>query len=177
MKKLMALLMALLLATPVLAETPVLTEEDFALRLSAQEDAPVYLLGDDVQPLLEALAACTGAPAVMTFEDQDCMLPGMTREYVTEDEMFIVATRPLPGDAAANTVESVMVMAGEIATARGARVGMTLAEIELLYGTAYTLDYDTVVYSNGEFEPQLMFFFDLETWTVTAWMLFRNMVI
>ena len=105
------------------------------------------------------------------------MLPGMTREYLTADEMFVLATRPLPGNPTANTIESVMVLTESVATHRGARVGMTLAEIEALYGTDYALDYDTAFYANGDFDPQVMFFFDPETWVCMGWMLFRNMVI
>lgn len=176
MKKLLALLLTLLLALPALAETLPLTEEDFVLRLSDAADAPVYPIGEDAAEMLAALEAYTGAPVALTFEDADCMLPGMTREYLTADELFVVATRPLPGDPEANTVESVMVITPEIATHRGARVGMTLAEIEALYGTEYALDWDTVVYGDA-FGPQVFFFFDTETWTCIGWMLFRNMVI
>lgn len=177
MKKLLILLLSLLLMTPALAEQPILTDEDLALCLSDAEDAPVYPIGEEADALLAALAAFTGAPVVMTFEDQDCMLPGMTREYLTADEMFVVATRPLPGDAQANTIESIMVLTDTVSTHRGARVGMTLGEIEALYGTEHALDYDTVFYANGDFEPQLMFFFDTETWQCVGWMIFRNMVI
>lgn len=176
MKKLIALLLTLLLAFPALAETLPLTEADFTLRLSDEADAPAYPIGEDAAGLLAALEAHTGAPVAMTFEDADCMLPGMTREYLTADELFVVATRPLPGDPAANTVESVMVIAPDVATHRGARVGMTLAEIEALYGTEYALDWDTVVYGDA-FGPQIFFFFDTEAWTCVGWMLFRNMVI
>jgi len=177
MKKLIAVLLAMLLAVPAFAATPSLTEEDYTLRLSDKEDAPVFALGDEADALLAALAEYTSTPVVMTFEDQDCMLPGMTREYLTADEMFVLATRPLPGDANANTIESVMVLTDAVVTRRGAKVGMTLAEIEALYGAEYALDYDTVFYSNGDFEPQLMFFFDTESWRCIGWMIFRNMVI
>lgn len=177
MKKLFCMLLALVLAVPALAQEPVLTAEDFTLRLSDAEDAPVFTIGEAAEPLLTALEAFTGAPVALTFEDQDCMLPGLTREYLTADEMFVLATRPLPGDPQANTLESVMVLTPQVATSRGARVGMTLEEITALYGAEYQLDYDTVFYSNGDFEPQLLFFFDTETWTVTAWLLLRNMVI
>ena len=176
MKKLLALLLTLLLALPALAETLPLTEEDFVLRLSDAADAPVYPIGEDAAEMLAALEAYTGAPVALTFEDADCMLPGMTREYLTADELFVVATRPLPGDPEANTVESVMVITPEVATHRGARVGMTLGEIEALYGTEYALDWDTAVYGDA-FSPQVFFFFDTETWTCIGWMLFRNMVI
>lgn len=176
MKKLIALLLALLLTAPALAETLPLTEEDFTLRLAEAEDAPVYAVGEDAQALLAALEAYTGAPVAMTFEDADCMLPGMTREYVTADGMFALATRPLPGDAQANTVESVMVLTPDVATHRGARVGMTLEEIGVLYGTDYALEWDTVIYG-GILEPQVYFFFDTQTWTCIGWMLLRNMVI
>lgn len=177
MKKLIALLMALLLAVPAFAAEPSLTEEDYTLRLSNEEDAPVFALSDEADALLAALADHTGAPVAMTFEDQDCMLPGMTREYLTADELFVLATRPLPGDPNANTIESVMVLTDSVTTHRGARVGMTLTEIEALYGTDHVLDYDTVLYANGDFDPQVMFFFDTETWVCVGWMLFRNMVI
>lgn len=177
MKKLLMLLLSLLLLTPALAEPPLLTDDDFTLRLSDVADAPVYSIGGEADVLLLALAEFTGAPVAMTFEDQDCMLPGMTREYLTADEMFVVATRPLPGDAQANTIESVMVLTDAVATYRDARVGMSLGEIAALYGADYALDYDTVIYSNGDFEPQLMFFFDMETWQCVGWMIFRNMVI
>lgn len=176
MKRMLVLLLSLLLLTPVLAEE-LLQAEDFTLRLTDAEDAPVFAIGDPAQALLDALADYTGAPVQMTFEDQDCMLPGMTREYLTADEMFVLATRPLPGDAKANTLESVMVLTDAVVTRRGAKVGMTLAEIEALYGVEYALDYDTVFYSNGDFEPQLMFFFDTESWRCIGWMIFRNMVI
>ena len=176
MKKLIALLLTLLLVLPALAETLPLTEADFTLRLSEEADAPAYPIGEDAAALLAALEAYTGAPVAMTFEDTDCMLPGMTREYLTADEMFVVATRPLPGDPDANTVESVMVITPEIATHRGARVGMTLAEIEAFYGVDYALDWDTAVYGDA-FGPQIFFFFDTETWTCIGWMLFRNMVV
>lgn len=177
MKKLIAVLLAMLLAVPAFADTPSLTAEDYTLRLAVEEDAPVFTLGDEADALLAALEVYTGAPVAMTFEDQDCMLPGMTREYLTADEMFVLATRPLPGDANANTIESIMVLTESVATHRGARVGMTLAEIEALYGTDYALDYDTAFYANGDFDPQVMFFFDTETWVCLGWMLFRNMVI
>ena len=177
MKKLLAVLLSLLLVSPSLAAAPTLTEEDYTLRLSAEDNAPVFTLGDEADALLAALADYTGAPVAMTFEDQDCMLPGMTREYLTADEMFVLATRPLPGNPAANTIESIMVLTESIATHRGARVGMTLTEIEALYGTDYALDYDTTFYANGDFDPQVMFFFDTETWVCVGWMLFRNMVI
>ncbi|MBE5797133.1 MAG: hypothetical protein E7327_07125 [Clostridiales bacterium] len=176
MKRMLVLLLSLLLLTPVLADE-LLQAEDFTLRLTDSEDAPVFAIGDPAQALLDALADYTGAPVQMTFEDQDCMLPGMTREYLTADEMFVLATRPLPGDAKANTLESVMVLTDAVVTRRGAKVGMTLAEIEALYGAEYALDYDTVFYSNGDFEPQLMFFFDTESWRCIGWMIFRNMVI
>lgn len=177
MKKLLSMLLALLLAFTAFASAPVLTEEDYTLRLSEEENAPVFALGDKADALLAALADYTGSPVALTFEDQDCMLPGMTREYLTADEMFVLATRPLPGDPDANTIESVMVLTDAVTTRRGAKVGMTLAEIEDLYGTSYVLDYDTAFYANGDFDPQVMFFFDTETWICVGWMLFRNMVI
>ncbi len=177
MKRLLSLLFALLLTVPAFAEASALTAEDYTLRLSEETDAPVFALGDEAEALLAALANYTGAPVAMTFEDQDCMLPGMTREYLTADEMFVLATRPLPGDPAANTVESIMVLTDQVATHRGARVGMLLQEIEALYGADYALDYDTAFYANGDFDPQVMFFFDTETWVCVGWMLFRNMVI
>lgn len=177
MKKLLAILLTLLLAVPAYAAAPALTEEDYTLRLSDEEGASVFALGDDAGALLAALETFTGAPVAMTFEDQDCMLPGMTREYLTADEMFVLATRPLPGNPQANTIESVMVLTDAVATHRGARVGMTLTQIEALYGTDYALDYDTAFYANGDFDPQVMFFFDTETWVCAGWMLFRNMVI
>lgn len=177
MKKLLILLLSLLLLAPALAEPPLLTDEDFTLRLSDAADAPVYPIGENADALLSALAEFTGAPVAMTFEDQDCMLPGMTHEYLTADEMFVVATRPLPDDAQANTIESIMVLTDAVTTHRGARVGMNLEEIAALYGADYALDYDTVLYTNGDFEPQLMFFFDTETWQCVGWMIFRNMVI
>lgn len=177
MRKLICLLLALLLAAPALAQEAVLNGADLTWRLSGEADAPVFTIGEAAQPLLDALAAHTGAPVEMTFEDQDCMLPGLTREYQTADGLFVLATRPLPGKPEANTLESFMVLTPEVATNRGARVGMSLEEITALYGTDYQLDYDTVFYSNGPLEPQLLFFFDTETWTVMAWLLLRNMVI
>lgn len=175
MKKLMLFLLLLCLAGTALAQEPILTEEDFTFRL--QENGKVYRLGDAAETLLKDLPAVTGGEVIMTFEDQDCMLPGMTREYITADESIVLATRPLPGDEKANTLETIQVLTDAYATARGARVGMTLAEIEALYGQEYSLDYDTVFYANGPLEEQLMFFFDMETWTCVGWMLFRNMVI
>ena len=65
----------------------------------------------------------------------------------------------------------------EVTTFRGAKVGMTLEEITAIYGENYALDYDTAFYANGDLEPQIMFFFDMETWECIGWMLFRNMVI
>ncbi|MBQ7848752.1 MAG: hypothetical protein IJ343_03420 [Clostridia bacterium] len=177
MKQMICILLALLLTAPALAQEPVLTAEDFTLRLSDAPDAEAFAVGDPAEALLKALESFTGAPVVMTFEDQDCMLPGMTREYTTADELFVLATRPLPGDPQANTLESVMVLTPQVATARGARVGMTLEEITALYGDGYVLDYDTAFYGNGMLEPQLLFFFDTQTWTVTAWLMLRNMVI
>lgn len=177
MKKLFAVLLAMLLAFPAFAASPVLTAEDYTIRLSDTENAPIFALGDEVDALLAALADDSSAPVAMTFEDQDCMLPGMTREYMTADEMFVLATRPLPGDPKANTIESIMVLTESVATHRGARVGMTLTEIEALYGADYVLEYDTAFYANGDFDPQVMFFFDTETWVCIGWMLFRNMVI
>lgn len=177
MKKLMILLLLLCLAPAALAQEAILTEEDFTFRLTDDENAPVYRLGDPAETLLADLPACTGGQVLMTFEDQDCMLPGMTREYITADESIVLATRPLPNDAQANTLETIQVLSQTYATARGARVGMTLTEIAALYGEGYTLDYDTAFYANGDLEPQIMFFFDMETWECIGWMLFRNMVI
>lgn len=177
MKKLLILLLVMCLAPAALAQENILTDEDFAFRLTDAEDAAVYRLGDAAETLLADLAAHTGGEVLLTFEDQDCMLPGMTREYSTADGSIVLATRPLPGDADANTLETIQVLSDAYATARGARVGMTLEEIAALYGQQYTLDFDTAVYANGDLEPQIMFFFDMETWECIGWMLFRNMVI
>ncbi len=176
MKKLLVLVLLVMLTLPALAEMG-LTEADFTLRLTEAEDAPVYLIGEDAAALLAGLEALTGAEVSLVFEDADCMLPGMTREYATADEGVVLATRPLPGDPDANSIESILVLTPEIATIRGARVGMTLANVEVLYGPPSAVDYDTALYTQGEFAPQILFYFDPDTQVVTGWMLLRNMVI
>jgi len=177
MKKLLLLLLLLCLVPCALAEDALLTEDDFTFRLSQEEDAPVFRLGEEADALLAAIEQHTGMAMQMTFEDQDCMLPGMTREYMAPDESLVLATRPLPGNEKANTLETIQVLTEDYVTFRGAKVGMTLEEIAALYGDGYALDYDTAFYSNGPLEPQMMFFFDLETWKCIGWMIFRNMVI
>lgn len=177
MKKLLLLLLMLCLVPAALADEAVLTEEDFIFRLSLEEGAPAFRPGEEADGLLKAIEKHTGTAMLLTFEDQDCMLPGMTREYTAPDESLVLATRPLPGNAKANTLETIQVLTEEYATFRGARVGMTLEEIAALYGETYTLDYDTAFYANGPLEPQILFFFDVETWKCLGWMLFRNMVI
>ena len=177
MKKLLLILLALCLVPCALAEDALLTEDDFTFCLSQEEDADVFRLGQEADALLAAIEQHTGAAMLMTFEDQDCMLPGMTREYMAPDESLVLATRPLPGNEKANTLETIQVLSDEYTTFRGAKVGMTLEEITAIYGENYALDYDTAFYANGDLEPQIMFFFDMETWECIGWMLFRNMVI
>ncbi len=176
MKKWLLILLLLCLVPGALAEGT-LTEDDFVFRLATEENAPAFRLGEEAGALLEAIEAHTGTAMLMTFEDQDCMLPGMTREYMAPDETLVLATRPLPGDEKANSLETIQVLSGEYATFRGARVGMKLEEITALYGENYTLDFDTLCYANGPMEPQILFFFDMESWECIGWMLFRNMVI
>ena len=169
MKKLLCLLLCLLLPFAALAEEIApLSADDFILTVG---DA-AFALGEDAAPLVEALEALTGAPLEMT-ETVSCMFSGMDREFA--GDAVLVGTYPIGADGG-DVAESVMVFTDVLATARGAAVGMTREDIEALYGTDYFLDWDTMVYSLGELEPQLMFTLDLETGAVVSWMLLRNTV-
>ena len=166
MKKLLCLLLCLTLPLAALAEAAPLTGEDFLLSVGEES----YSLGEEAAPLVEALAALTGAPLDMT-ETVSCMFDGMDREFA--NDAVLVGAYPI-GAGGSDVTESVMVFTDALTTARGAAVGMTRAEIESLYGTDYFLDWDTMIYSLGELEPQIMFTLDLDTGVVVSWMLFRS---
>ena len=169
MKKLLCLLLCLLMPFAALAEEIApLSADDFVLTVGET----VFALGEDAAALVEALEALTGAPLEMT-ETVSCMFSGMDREFAGDD--VLVGTYPIGTDGG-DVVESVMVFTDALTTARGAAVGMTKEEIETLYGADYFLDWDTMIYSLGELEPQLMFTLDLETGVVVSWMLLRNTV-
>ena len=166
MKKLLCLMICLMLPLAALAEAAPLSGED--LRLTVGETT--FALGEDAAPLVAALEELTGAPLAMT-ETVSCMFDGMDREFANDE--VLVGTYPI-GVGGADVTESVMVFTDALATARGAAVGMTKAEIEALYGMDYFLDWDTMIYSLGELEPQIMFTLDLDTGVVVSWMLFRS---
>ena len=169
MKRILCLLLCLLWPLAALAEEIApLTAEDFTLAAGDQ----VLALGVDAGPWLEILEEMTGMPFDKT-ETVSCMFSGMDREYA--NDALIIGTYPLGADGA-DVLESVIVLTDAFTTARGAAVGMARAEIEALYGDDYFLDWDTMIYSNGLLEPQLMFTFDLDTEEVVSWMLLRNTV-
>ena len=169
MKKLICLLLCLLLPLAALAEAAApLTAADFTL--TAGEN--VLVLGSGAALWLEALEALTGTPLDKT-ETVSCMFDGMDREYA--NDAVIVGTYPI-GEGGGDAVESVIVFTDALRTARGAAVGMAQEEIEALYGDDYFLDWDTMIYSQGMLEPQLMFTLDLESGAVISWMLLRNTV-
>ncbi|MCH5287887.1 MAG: hypothetical protein J1E43_10720 [Christensenellaceae bacterium] len=169
MKKLLCLLICLLLPFAALAEEIApLSAEDFALTL----EETAFALGGEAAALVEALEALTGAPLAVT-ETVSCMFSGMDREFA--NDAVLVGTYPIGPDGG-DVVESVMVFTDALTTARGAAVGMTKEAVEALYGTDYFLDWDTMIYSLGALEPQLMFTLDLETGVVVSWMLLRNTV-
>ena len=168
MKKLFCLLMCLMLPLAALAEAAPLTAEDFIITVGDGS----YLPGDEAAPLVAALEALTGEPLNMTVT-MSCMFSGMDCEYF--NDAVLVGTYPIGVDGS-DVIESVMVFTDALATERGAMVGMTRAEIEALYGTDYFLDWDTMIYSLGELEPQIMFTLDLDTDVVISWMLLRNTV-
>lgn len=172
MKKLLCLLLCLALPFAALAEEIApLSGEDFILTV----DGTAYALGEDAEALVQALEALTGAPLIMT-ETVSCMFDGMDREFVTADETLVIGTYPI-GVSGGDVVESVLVFTDALATPRGAAVGMTREEIRALYGTDYVQDWDTMIYSLGVLEPQLMFILDLDTGVVIGWMLLRNTVV
>lgn len=170
MKKLLALFICLMLPLAALAEEIApLSGEDLTLTVGEA----VYTLGGDAAALVEALEALTGEPLVMT-ESVSCMFEGMDREF--ENEAVLVGAYPI-GPGGSDVLESVMVFADTLVTARGAAVGMTKAEIEALYGMAYELDWNEMVYSlpgEPDHEPVLIFVLDLETDEVVSWMLLRG---
>ena len=168
MKKLLCLLLCLMLPLAALAEAAPLTAEDFIVTVEGES----FLPGQDAAPLVSALEALTGAPLNMAVT-ASCMFDGMDCEYF--NDAVLVGTYPI-GEDGGDVIESVMVFTDALATERGAVVGMTRAEIEALYGDDYFLDWDTMIYSLGELEPQIMFTLDLDTDVVISWMLLRNTV-
>lgn len=171
MKKLLCLLLCLMLPLAALAEEIApLSEEDFTLTVGETAHA----LGEDAAAMVAALEELIGAPLAIA-ETTSCMFDGMDREF-GDWETVLVGTYPI-GPGKSDVVESVTVAIDALTTARGASVGMTKEEIEALYGTDYFLDWDTMIYSLGEFDPQLMFILDPDTRTVVvAWMLLRGTV-
>ena len=173
MKKLLALLICLMLPFAALAEEIApLSDEDLTLWVGES----VYSLGEEAAALVEALEALTGAPLAMT-ESISCMFDGMDREF--ENEAVLVGTYPI-GVGGSDVVESVMVFADVLTTARGAAVGMTKADIEALYGTEYDLDWNEMAYflpGEPDHEPMLIFILDLETDEVVGWMLLRGTMV
>lgn len=167
MKRLLCLILCLMLPLCALAEEIApLSEEDFTLTIGET----VYPLGEDPAPLLAALETLTGAPLTMA-ESISCMFDGMDREY--ENEAVLVGTYPI-GKNGGDAIESVWVCTDDLATQRGATIGMTREEITALYGEDYFLDWTTMVYSTGVLEPQIMFILDEDLQVVESWMLFRS---
>lgn len=167
-RMMLILMLCCLLPVWTAAEAPApLTAADFVFAL---EDQP-YLLGDPADGLLSAAEEAIG-PLSMTAADS-CMFTGQDKEYVNDE--LLIATYPI-GPGGTDVVETVYVVGGTHATARGIGLGMTRDAVITAYGDGYTLDYDQMLYAQGDplTEPILVFVLSLETDTVSAFYLMRN---
>lgn len=172
MKKLLCLMLCLMMPFAALAEADnPLSADDFALTVNDTVYNLAY--GLNAAELVGVLESHTGAPLAMT-ETISCMFSGMDREYA--NDAVVLGTYPIGTDGG-DLVESIIVLSDAFITDRGAMVGMSKAEVEALYGTDYVLDWDQMIYSLGEMEPQLIFVIDLNTNVVTSWMMLRNTVV
>ena len=162
-------LMLWLLPALAFADAAPLAESDLWLSLGTE----TYQLGQPAAPLLAAAEAerlgpllCEAAPS--------CMFFGQDKEYTSDSLMLAtVPSQPDGGD----TLESVMVLCAGLPTARGVEVGMTRAQVEAAYGTDYLFDYDQMNYLLDKDKPEgayIAFLLDLDTQTVTAYLMIRN---
>lgn len=172
MRKGLCALVALVLALPLcgvaelVAGAP-LAEDDFALVLEGE----TYRLGDAAAPLAAVMEAAMGPVAVT--EADSCMFDGQDKEFATGE--LLMATYPI-GPGGADVIETLMVIGGAHETARGIGIGAAKAEVVAAYGEAYALDYDQLIYRQGEGEmaPFIAFVLDLETDTVASFYMMRN---
>lgn len=162
-KSIICLVVVCLLCAGVAYAGAPLEETDFVFAYGDQE----FALGGPAQALLDAVGDMN------MFEADSCMFDGKDREY--ENDELVLATYPI-GPGGADQLETVLVIGGAHQTARAIGIGSTRAEVEAVYGTDYTLDYDQMVYAMGDplTAPLLMFTLDLDTDTVVAFALMRN---
>lgn len=112
------------------------SEEDIALLISGE----TFTLNDPVESIVEILGEDFDYSEIASdaYEGLDKMY-----DYGT----IIVATVPPEGK---DVIAEIHVLGGDLAsTAKGIKIGSTLAELEAAYGTDYTLDDDILTYWAG----------------------------
>jgi hypothetical protein len=149
-----------------------LGDADFAFALGGM----VFHLGEPAAPLLALAQEITGPLEVL--EAESCLFPErMDREY--SNETLLVATFPT-GLNGADTIETIMALAGDWTTARGIGIGTARADILAAYGTPWMIDSNLLIYALGDplTEPLLVFELDSggETGIVVSFYFFKNTV-
>lgn len=157
------LLAGWLLCACALAEAPApLTLDDLVMTLAGEQYSP----GDVAQPLVEAMEA--GIGPVETEEFDSCLFQGKDKEMVSSE--MLLGTYPI-GPGGQDRIETILVVGGEHATARGIRIGSSKQQVLDAYGSGYRQDYDELLYEvEGEnTKPVIVFVLDLETDLVTSY--------
>lgn len=161
--RIIALLLALLLAGCALAEESLpLTAEDLIFAYEGK----TYRLLTDPTALIAAIAAHDGEE--MTVEEApSCLYDGMDKEYSGQD--LVLGTHPTGKDGG-DLLETILIVDGEWATARGIAIGSTKEQVIAAYGENFMEDYDQMIYAIGEpYEsPMVIFQLDLDTQQVIA---------
>ncbi|MBR1586285.1 MAG: hypothetical protein IJ662_12140 [Clostridia bacterium] len=164
-KKLCAALFALLLLTAGIAQAAApLTAADFELTYAGA----AYTLGADPAALLAAMTARDGA-APEVIEADSCIFTGKDKEFYGAE--LVLGTYPT-GKNGGDQLETIVITAVDIPTARGVGVGSARDQVTAAYGPGLE-DYDTLLYAiHTPYEsPTLIFQFDLDSDTVVAVML------
>lgn len=150
---------------------PPIDSADFTLEyLEYKEcEGQPYALGDEAAPLISAIERKMGAMSLISCEAR--LFPGEDKEYSNEE--IIIGTIPA-GPGGVDVIETMLVIGGEWRTARGIRVGSTLEEVAEAYGGEPAIDWNQIVYSNGDPATSPVIIFQVKDGAVAAFFLDAN---
>lgn len=157
---------ALIFSAFCFAETEPIADGDFVITVGDFS----CRLGDMAAPLIKAAEKNLNVTLEMT-ETDSCMFDGMDREYTCDS--LLIGTHP-SGPRGEDRLESLLVFDGSLSTARGITVGMNKDDVLAAYGESGFEDWDELIFSDAASGASVTFVLDLDTDTVTCWMLLRN---
>lgn len=141
---------------------PLSLEEDWVFLFEGETYSP----GQEAAPLIAAIEAAYGPMEVDEFDS--CLFQGKDKEIYNDE--IVLGTYPL-GPNGSDQLETVLIIGGDHATARGITIGSTKEQVLAAYGEDCTQSYDELLYQleGTDNQPILVFTLDLDTGTVASY--------